>query len=260
MLYQRSMGAFAMAAALMLTLGSAPAADDTKYPNWKGQWSRFNPNQEGQAVKFDPTKPWGPGQQAPLTPEYQKVLQESMADQARGGLGNYPTARCLPGGMPRMMASPRQEYIVTPETTYIVLGDEIRRIFTDGRDWPKEIEPTYEGYSIGRWTEIDAQGRYQMLEVETRGPFLGPRAYDASGLPLHFDNESTFKERFHLDKNDPNLLHDEITVFDHALTRPWSADKTYRRNPNPYPNWSRVSCTEGTNYVVVGTEVYFLSG
>ena len=38
MLYQRSMGAFAMAAALMLTLGSAPAADDTKYPNWKGQW------------------------------------------------------------------------------------------------------------------------------------------------------------------------------------------------------------------------------
>jgi len=40
MLYRRSMGAFAMAAALMLTLGSARAADDTKYPNWKGQWSR----------------------------------------------------------------------------------------------------------------------------------------------------------------------------------------------------------------------------
>jgi hypothetical protein len=49
-------------------------------------------------------------------------------------------------------------------------------------------------------------------------------------------------------------------VFDHALTRPWSVDKTYRRNPNPYPNWSRTFCTEGTNYVVVGTDVYFLSG
>ena len=59
-------------------------------------------------IKFDPTKAWGPGQEAPLTPEYQKVLEESMADQARGGLGNYPTARCMPGGMPRMMASPRQ--------------------------------------------------------------------------------------------------------------------------------------------------------
>ena len=70
-----------------------------------------------------------------------------------------------------------------------------------------------------------------MLEVETRGPFKGPRAYDATGLPLHFDNQSTFKERFHLDKNDPNLLHDEITVFDHALTRPWSVDKTYQARP-----------------------------
>jgi hypothetical protein len=55
-------------------------------------------------------------------------------------------------------------------------------------------------------------------------------------------------------------LHDEITVFYHALTRPWSADKTFRRNPDPYPNFSRVACTEGSNYVVVGTEVYFLSG
>ena len=98
-----------------------------------------------------------------------------------------------------------------------------------------------------------------MLEAETRGPFKGPRAYDATGLPLHFDNQSTFKERFHLDKDDPNLLHDEITVFDHALTRPWSVDKTYRRNPNPYPNFSRISCMEGTNQVVIDKENYFLS-
>jgi hypothetical protein len=26
-----------------------------------------------------------------------------------------------------------------------------------------------------------------VLEVETRGPFKGPRAYDSSGLPLAFD-------------------------------------------------------------------------
>jgi hypothetical protein len=44
-------------------------------------------------------------QQAPLTPEYQKIHEASMADQAKGGLGNYPTARCLPGGMPRMMTA-----------------------------------------------------------------------------------------------------------------------------------------------------------
>jgi len=266
MLYRSSTSAFALAA-LMVTMGVAQvqAADDAKYPNWKGQWAQIlTPGLGGQNVKFDPTKPWGRGQQAPLTPEYQKVHEDSMADQAKGGLGNYPTARCLPGGMPRMMTA-AQEYVITPETTYILIGggeDHIRRVFTDGRDWPKESEipPSYQGYSIGRWIDENGDGRYDVLEVDTRGPFKGPRAYDATGLPLAFDNESTFKERFHLDKNNPNILHDEITVFDHALTRPWSVDKTYRRSPNPRPIWRENSCTEGNNQVVIGNENYFLSG
>jgi hypothetical protein len=239
--------------------GSAQAADDSKYPNWKGQWRAINFRLGGQVIKYDPNKAWGPAQQAPLTPEYQKVLEDSMADQARGGLGNYPTARCLPGGMPRMMASPTQEYIVTPETTYIMLGGEMRRVFTDGRGWETDVEATYEGYSLGRWIDESGDGHFSLLEVETRGPFKGPRAFDASGLPLHFDNQSIFKERFHLDKNDPNLLHDEITVIDHALTRPWSVDKTFRRSKERYPNWGRSSCNEGNNQIVIGAENYFLS-
>jgi hypothetical protein len=158
----------------------------------------------------------------------------------------------------------RQEYIVTPETTYIVAGADmldLRRIFTDGRDWPKpgEIQPSYLGYSIGRWIDEDGDGSYDVLEVDTRGPFKGPRAYDHSGLPLHFDNESLFKERFFLDKNDANLLHDEITVFDHALTRPWSVDKTFRRSTNPRPIWNEQNCNEGNVNVVIGNENYFLS-
>ncbi len=255
-----SRGAFVFAAALMMTMSATQAAEEGKYPNWKGQWITNNPRFGGQAIKFDPTKAWGVAQQAPLTPEYKKVHDDSMADQAKGGLGNYPTARCLPSGMPRLMALPVQEYVITPETTYILVGHDIRRIFTDGRDWPAEGEPSYEGYSIGKWIDVDGDGRYDLLEVETRGPFKGPRAYDASGLPLHFDNESIFKERFHLDKADPNVLHDEITVIDHALTRPWSVDKTYRRSADPRPAWALVSCTEGNNQIVIGDENYFLSG
>jgi hypothetical protein len=262
MFYRSSTQAFVLAAALMLTMGGAWAADDAKYPNWKGQWNAIvTPGLEGRQFKFDPTKPRGLGQQAPLTPEYQKVLADSMAEQARGGIGNYPTARCLPGGMPRMAASQAQEYIVTPETTYILLGgseDPLRRIYTDGRDWPANLEPTYQGYSIGRWSGLDGDGRYSVLEVETRG-FKGPRAYDSSGLPLAFDNQSVFKERFHLDKDNPNILHNEITVIDHALTRPWTVDKTFRHNPNPRPYWRETSCTEGNNQVVLGKENYFLS-
>ena len=86
----------------------------------------------------------GIGQQAPLTAEYQKILEDSIADQAKGGQGNFVEhAQCLPAGMPFMMVATRPlEFVVTPDTTYILVGgsDHYRRIFTDGRDWPKEIE------------------------------------------------------------------------------------------------------------------------
>src|SRR6266850_2486682 len=98
MLHRGATYAFTMAAALVLTIRDAPAADGAKYPNWKGQWNA----------------------------------------------------------------------IVTPETAYILLSsseDPVRRIFTDGRAWPSEIEPTYHGYSIGRWIDEDGDGAYDVLEV-----------------------------------------------------------------------------------------------
>jgi len=262
MLYRSLIGLVGVAA-LAMPIGSVQASNDMKYPDWKGQWGRFAVRGLPGQPSFDQTKGWGPFQQAPLTAEYQKVLEESMADQEKGGLGNYSTARCLPGGMPRMMvAFEPQEYIITPDTTYILIGenDHYRRIFADGREWPKDPEPTFSGYSIGRWIDEDGDGRYDALEVETRGPFKGPRAYDASGLPLHFDNQSVFKERFRLDKADSNILHDEITVFDHALTRPWTVDKKYVRNPDPRPNWREFYCTENTAEISIGKDNYFLSG
>jgi hypothetical protein len=262
MLERSSTAAVAVAAAaLMLAIGGA-AADEAKYPSWKGQWSRLLVPGVGGQGAFDQTKFWGRGQQAPLTPEYQKVWEDSMADQAKGGLGNYPPATCHPSGMPRMMYFGAEEYIITPETTYIMVGggvDQHRRIFTDGRDWPAEIEPTWAGYSIGRWIDADRDGHYSVLEVETRGPFKGPRAFDASGLPLHFDNQSIFKERFHLDKADPGILHDEITVIDHALTRPWSVDRRYTHNPNLSAQWPEVFCVESNVNLVIGTENYMKS-
>ncbi len=259
MLERSSTAAVAVAAAaLMLAIGGA-AADEAKYPSWKGQWSRLLVPGVGGQGAFDQTKFWGRGQQAPLTPEYQKVWEDSMADQAKGGLGNYPPATCHPSGMPRMMYFGAEEYIITPETTYIMVGggvDQHRRIFTDGRDWPAEIEPTWAGYSIGRWIDADGDGHYSVLEVETRGPFKGPRAFDASGLPLHADNQSIFKERFHLDKADPGILHDEITVIDHALTRPWSVDRRYTHNPDLSAQWPEVFCVESNVNLVIGKENY----
>jgi hypothetical protein len=255
-----SIGAFALMAALTMMAGGGAAAADAKYPNWKGQWIPVIASGAG-AQSFDPTKPAGPGQQAPLTPEYQKVLEKSVTEQAGGGFGNDPTAECYAAGMPRMMTYEAQEYVVTPDMTYILLGgdDNLRRIFTDGRNWPDKINETYQGYSIGRWIDEDGDGTYDVLEAETRGPFKGPRAYDASGLPLASDDESTFKERFFVDKADPNLLHDVMTVFDHALTRPWTVDKIFRRNADPQPDWPEYYCHVTNNRIILGGEGYRLN-
>src|SRR5260370_8552983 len=137
--------------------------------------------------------------------------------------------------MPSMMSAPAQEYIITPETTYISVGTDLRRIFTDGRPWPTNVEPTYQGYSIGRWIDEEGDGRYDVLEVETRGPFKRPRAYDATGLPLHFDNQSTFKGRFHLDKNAPHPLPDQITQSHPPPPRPRTPTTPSRRRPHNHP-------------------------
>jgi hypothetical protein len=259
---QKFLAAVAAAAVLAATLSAAQAFDETKYPNLKGQWTRFVVPGLGGQPSFDQTKPWAFGQEAPLTPEYKSILEKSIADQATGGQGNFTGYGCLAYGMPMMMtAFYPQEYVITPETTYIVMYhvDGGRRIFTDGRDWARDLEPTYVGYSIGRWLDEDGDGRYDVLEVETRGPFKGPRVYDGSGLPLHYDNQSIFKERIYVDKSNPNLLHDEITVIDHALTRPWTVDKRYRRNTSRQPVWPEYVCAENNVQVRIGDEYYYLS-
>ena len=69
-----------------IPIAGAQAFDDSKYPDWKGQWNRLEV--PGIGPSFDPTKRPGLGQQAPLTPEYQKVLEASLADQAAGGGGS----------------------------------------------------------------------------------------------------------------------------------------------------------------------------
>jgi hypothetical protein len=253
-------------AALAATVTAARAFDDAKYPDFSGQWTRLpTPGIVGQAgTGFDPSQPWGLGQQAPLTAEYRKVLEKSVAEQANGGQGNWtPGAECLPPGMPAMML-PYQamELIVLPEITYIRIDhvhDSHRRIYTDGRDWPKDADPAFLGYSIGRWLDTTGIGRYDTLEVETRY-LKGPRPLDPSGMPTHADNQSIIKERFFLDKANPAVLHDEITLVDHAYTRPWVVMKNYRREPAAHPDWTEYNCTGENELIKIGNETYFRGG
>ncbi len=262
MRYKSLLGTVMLLAAVGMAVRAAQAFDDEKYPDWKGQWARGAQQFAGQPA-YDPSKPPGRGQQAPLTPEYQAIFEANEADQQAGGFGTTTGWRCLAWGMPAMMnVFQPMEIIVTPDITYIRTSDTqftARRIFTDGRDWPQEIEPAYRGgLSLGRWRDEAGRGRYDTLEIETRG-FKGPRVYDASGIPLHADNQSIVKERIYLDQADRNILHNQITVIDHALTRPWTVTKNYRRNPSPRPHWSEYVCADGQSHVQIGNENYYLS-
>ena len=256
MLLKSMVGSIALAAALV----AAPAVaqqpfDQGKYPNMAGQWQRVGP-----LGVFDSTKPPARGQQAPLTPEYQKIFEANLAEVAKGGFGDDPVYTCIPEGMPRAMnlVLP-MEVVITPGTTYILMEylTMLRRIYTDGRSFPTDEDPSWMGYSIGKWTDPDASGRFTALEVETRN-LKNPRTFDPSGLPVHKDGETVVKERFTLDKDNPDILHDQITVEDHALTHPWTVLKTMKREKKPI--WVESICAEGNVHVNIGGQHYMLNG
>ena len=239
---------------LCLSIGGARADDMSRYPDWRGQWGRLG------SGDWDPSKPRGLEQGAPLAPKYEAILAAGLEDQAKGGQGSNPGYQCLPHGMPRIMIGILPlEFIITPDVTFIYRPDSRpRRVYTDGRGWPAHLEQSFLGYSIGRWIDTDGVGRYDTLIAETRA-LKGPRTFDGSGIPLHEDGQSVIIERISLDRADKNKMHNEITTIDHALTRPWTITRTYSRNPGVAPVWVEYVCAESNHYVVIGKQDYVVN-
>ncbi len=235
----------------------APAHDPSLYPDWSGQWGR---GREGGVPRYDPSKPLR-RQEAPLKPEYKARHEASMRDIDAGGFGTDNNYRCFPSTMPRTMSGVSVlEFVISSSMTHILFEQMTfspRRIYTDGRSFPANLEPTFVGYSIGKWIDTDGDGRYDTLEVETRN-IRGPKLWDQTGMPMADDNEAVITERLYLDKSNPNILRNEMTTTDNSLTRPWSVLKSYRRSKDVV--WVDFSCTEGNRYVVIEGQTYVLAG
>ena len=131
-----------------------------------------------------------------------------------------PEGYCLPPGGPRMMATPYQmEIIQLPEHKRILMTFEgathiWREIYLDGREFPRgdALNPTYLGYSIGRWQDKDT------LIVENKG-FNENSWLDYFGHPHTDLMEVT--ERW--TRPTKQTLHYEATVNDPgAYTRPFT--------------------------------------
>jgi hypothetical protein len=243
----RTPAAFVALMALLAMAGTAQAFDEAKYPDLSGLWHRVGPDRWDGASNRD----------APLTPEYRAIYEKTRKNEA-GNMIADPMLTCQAPGMPRvMMAYAPLELVVTPDTTHILIENihDSRRIHTDGRPWPGEVDPSFRGLSIGQWQDTDGDGKFDTLIAETRH-FQGPRYFDGSGLPLHEDNATVIRERIFLDKGNPDILVDEITVTDSALTQPWTVTKTYRRDRTPVVNHRESVCADHINHVAIGDEMY----
>jgi len=111
-----------------------------------------------------------PGE-SPLRPEGEEALRRNVP-------GTNPADSCLPMGIPfAFLVSEPDKIVQTPGLIVMMFesADAHRQIYTDGRPLPKDPEPAWLGYSVGKW-EGDT------LVVETAG-FNDKTWLDAMGHP-----------------------------------------------------------------------------
>jgi hypothetical protein len=157
----------------------------------------------------------------PLTPWGAELKKQRMALTSK----DNPDANCLPMGMGQMNAHPFPRKIIQTPTEVVLIyegsGTTVREAFLDGRTLPRDPEPWWNGYSVGRW-EGDT------LVIETTG-FMDDGWLDVRGSPL--TSGGKIIERFHRVKY--GYLELEETIDDpKAYTKPFSAKLYYRLSPD----------------------------
>jgi hypothetical protein len=199
--------------AAMLCLGSlGQAATPSKptnvvrtYPDWGGVWEN--------AEEFRYTLPGGKPNPPVLTPEYAARYKLVTDAAAVGRPVSDPTANCIWPGVPRVLVTPYPvEYLIQEGRVTVVheYQSQVRRIWTDGRGHPQDLEPSFNGHSIGHW-EGDT------LVVETVG-LREDTKIDRSGLA--HSGQLKVLERVRL--TGPDTLEDQITMIDPlAYAQPW---------------------------------------
>jgi len=177
----------------------APKTRDGK-PDLSGMWERENDhyyNNAGADLKPVDVKPWA-----------QELYQHRLGDFGRDAM----EAQCLPLGPAALTTSDPVKFIQTPSLIVILFEDlTYRQIHMDGRKLPKDPNPTWMGYSVGRWDG-------DTLVVETNG--LTERAWlDYDGHP--HTEALRLTERYH--RRDFGHLDVKVTFDDPgAYARPWT--------------------------------------
>ena len=157
---------------------------------------------------------------APYQPWAADLVKKRMADNSK----DNPDAHCLPLGIAQMNAHPFPRKIIQTPTEVLLIyegsGTTVREVYLD-RTLPKDPEPWYNGYSVGRW-EGDT------LVVETTG-LVDDGWLDVRGSPI--TNSGKITERFHRVKY--GYLELEETIDDPKVyTKPFTAKLYWRLSPD----------------------------
>jgi hypothetical protein len=213
-------------------------------PDWSGIYSR--PADKG--FTFDPDQPAGGLPTAKLTPEYQAKMMKRIED-VKAGIEWDPISTCAPPGHPRWLTEPfLREFIVTPDQTWLIneMVNDIRRIYTDGRDHVPEAEryPLYNGDSIGFWDG-------HKLVIHTNQLQAG--IYQRSN-PDYTDQVETVEIWY---KADDKTLAADVWVYDPpALAEPWYVKQLYGKlsDPDKMLRLRYWNCAENQNNAVFQTQ------
>jgi hypothetical protein len=119
----------------------APRAADG-HPDLSGLW-RVNPDSAAYGGNFAADlKP------ADIVPAADALYKQRLEDLGKDDPATY---QCLPQG-PRAFVLQTGKILQTPELVAILYEDlSYRQIFLDGRELPKDPNPSYMGYSVGHW-------------------------------------------------------------------------------------------------------------
>jgi hypothetical protein len=182
----------------------APKASNGK-PDLSGIWETPSPKYLANiAADIKPGE-------LPIQPWAEALTKERMTGSQAGEESN---ANCLPQGVPRINATPNPFKILQYPDLVVILYEAFnqwRQIFVDGRELPQNPNPSWLGYSAGKW-EGDT------LVVDTIG-FNGKTWLDQAGHPTTEALHVT--ERFR--RRDMGHLEIRITIDDpKAYTKPWT--------------------------------------
>jgi hypothetical protein len=182
-------------------------------PDLSGIWQRIKPATAPAGADFGNTVIYymAEGATVPLQPWAEALFKKRRYEDLGAG---RPSERCLPHGiLGGMLPAVPFKILPTPGVTVILFEQltQFRQIFTDGRGFPKDMQPAWYGYSIGKW-EGDT------FVVSTAG-FTDKTWLDDSGYPNTEAMRTT--ERFH--RVDFGHMDLQITIDDpKAYTAPWS--------------------------------------